>query len=542
MAQVQPYRAAVVVQQSPGRGRPPLYRQLTFSQLNLECDRAARALQALGIRRGMRTVLMVPPSVEFFSVTFALFKIGAVPVLVDPGMGLGSLKTCLKEAKPEAFIGVAKAHLARTIFGWAKGELKLLITVGGASFLGGKSLNVTMAEEATERSVEPFPVAEVEGEETAAILFTSGSTGVPKGAVYRHEVFAQQVVLLREAFGIEAGEVDLATFPLFALFGPALGMTTIVPEMNASKPAEADPAKLVAAIQDYGATNMFGSPALVDKLSRYGEAHQIKLPSLRRVLSAGAPVRADVLARMRSLLSAGAQVHTPYGATEALPVCSIGSDELLQTSEDSAQGKGICVGRPVEGNLVRVIRIDDGPIESWSDELLLSEDQVGEIVVAGPTVTHRYFGRESSTQLAKIRDESGGRIFHRMGDLGRLDAEGRLWFYGRKAHRVELGTQTLFSVACESVFNVHPELRRSALVGISRGGERQALLCLELEPSVDAREKPRILKELRALGAAQPHTALISNFLFHPGFPVDVRHNAKIFREKLAVFAQAKFR
>ncbi|MDF1563065.1 MAG: fatty acid CoA ligase family protein [Deltaproteobacteria bacterium] len=536
MAAIQPERVAVAVARGRAVDGSRRYDRLTFAELDDECDRLAWGLQAVGLSRGQRVVLMVPPSLEFFTLTFALFKIGAVPVLVDPGMGLPSLKKCLEEAEPRAFIGTTKAHLARTLFGWAPGADRL-VTVGPRLFWGGKTLEQVRA---AGRAL-PHQVADVEPSETAAILFTSGSTGVPKGAVYRHEVFAAQVEMLRSLYGIRPGEMDLATFPLFALFGPALGMSAIVPEMDASKPGSADPEKLVAAIEDFGCTNMFGSPALVDRLSRHGERLGLKLPTLKRVLSAGAPVRGEVLARMQGLLSEGAQVFTPYGATEVLPVCSIGSDELQATLEATGEGAGVCVGRPAEGNELKIIRIDDGPIERWSDELELPAGEIGEIVVRGPTVTHAYHGRPESTALAKISDgarESRYPIWHRMGDLGRLDEEGRLWFQGRKAHRVVLPGGTLFTVPCERVFDTHPAVRRTALVGIEREGARQPVICVELEPGIGRGQHARITAELRRLGAWRAHTRKIERFLFHPGFPVDVRHNAKIFREKLALWAQ----
>ncbi len=198
--------------------------------------------------------------------------------MIDPGIGVKNLGKCLTEAEPEAFIGAPKAQMGRIILGWAKESIKIVITVGKKFLWGGWTL-----EEVIDRGNrgKSYNMAETQAEEIAAILFTSGSTGISKGAVYTHGMFDSQVKMIRDAFGIEPGEKDLATFPLFALFGPALGMTAIIPDMDASKPVEADPAKLFQAIEDFGATNMFASPALVNKLGRYGEDHGIKLPSLR---------------------------------------------------------------------------------------------------------------------------------------------------------------------------------------------------------------------------------------------------------------------
>jgi acyl-coenzyme A synthetase/AMP-(fatty) acid ligase len=384
----------------------------------------------------------------------------------------------------------------------------------------------------------PEPVlAPTRPDETAAILFTSGSTGVAKGAVYTHGIFAAQVEMLRRLYGIEPGEVDLPTFPLFGLFGPALGMTAVIPEMHATRPGSVDPRKIFDAVRRYGVTNLFGSPALIRRVGQYGAEHQLRLPTLRRVISAGAPVPVSAVERFCQMLPEGAQVHTPYGATEALPVCSIGSHEILAwTGARGPEGAGVCVGRPVEGMAVKVIRIDDGPVPEWRDDLEAPPGEVGEIVVQGPVVTHAYHNRPEATALAKIADPARGSFWHRMGDVGYLDDRGRVWFCGRKSQRVVTAAGTLFTVPCEGVFNAHPAVYRTALVGVERGGATEPVLCVEREPAAAAPEG-QLRAELLALGAARPHTRVIREVLFHPGFPVDIRHNAKIFRERLALWA-----
>jgi acyl-CoA synthetase (AMP-forming)/AMP-acid ligase II len=247
------------------------------------------------------------------------------------------------------------------------------------------------------------------------------------------------------------------------------------------------------------------------------------------------------LKRFGQLLSPGIQIFTPYGATEALPVCSIGSDEILnETQSLTAAGGGVCVGRPVEGMNVRIIRISDEPISIWSEDLLLAVGQIGEIVVEGPVVSKEYFHRPQSTTLAKIIDSNTGRILHRMGDLGSIDDKGRAWFCGRKSQRVVTAEGTLFTIPCEVVFNQHPRVRRSALVGVARNGVIQPVLCVEVEKNPPPIDLERLKGELLALGAARPHTQKIQTVLFHPSFPVDIRHNAKIFREKLAQWAARK--
>jgi acyl-CoA synthetase (AMP-forming)/AMP-acid ligase II len=538
MARLQPETPAIYIPCGHDGQNKTSYTQYTFAELDQESSRMASALESIGINRGVRTVLMVPPGFEFFSLTFALFKIGAVPVLVDPGMGVKNLKTCLAEAQPEAFIGIPKAHLARVLLGWGKPTVKTMLTVGRRLFWGGSTLEKILVKVPKDQQ---YVTAETSDDETAAILFTSGSTGVPKGAIYSHGNFSAQVDLMRQVYDIRPGEIDLPTFPLFALFAPALGMTSVVPEMDFTRPADVDPVKIIAAIEKFQITTMFGSPALINRVGRYGEAQGVKLPSLKRAISAGAPVPAAVLERFTKMLSPEAQVFTPYGATEALPVCSIGSTEILSdTRHATDQGRGVCVGKPVPGIDLEIIAIFDQPIATWDESLTLGTDEIGEIVVKGPQVTQGYFNRAESTALGKIADPDHGGFYHRMGDLGYRDEQGRIWFCGRKAHRVETTEETLFTIPCEAVFNTHQAVFRTALVGVGESGQQRPVLCVELEKGADTSALAKVHQELLAIGAEHEVTCNIKTFLFHPEFPVDIRHNAKIFREKLALWATEK--
>jgi acyl-CoA synthetase (AMP-forming)/AMP-acid ligase II len=530
LANAQARPDGVAMQVALGGGR---FEALSYGDLDRASSEIAAGLAALGLAPGARAALMVRPGPAFFALMFGLFKGGFVPVLVDPGIDKRALRECLGEADPAAFIGIPVAHLARGVLGWCP-NARFRVTVGRRWAWGGATLTQVHAAGRTALDRGAL-LPTTRAEDLAAILFTSGSTGVPKGVEYRHAEFLAQVELIRSAFGIRAGEIDLATFPPFALFDPGLGMTSVIPDMDPTRPASANPEVLLDTIARYGVTTMFGSPALLDTLTRHAEANARTAPTLRRVLSAGAPVRPDIVERCYRMLPDGAELWTPYGATECLPVAIIEGREVLAARASTESGAGILVGRPVAPNRVRVIRISDEPIADWSDDLIVPTGSIGEITVEGPTATKAYFRRDAATRLAKIRESEA--IVHRMGDLGWFDRDGRLWYVGRKSHRVVTETGTLYTESVEGVFNAHPEVRRSALVGVGPRGTQRPVVCIELEAGVPKREWPRIEGELRELRTCAECTRVIDTFLRHDGFPVDIRHNAKIGREKLAIWA-----
>jgi olefin beta-lactone synthetase len=531
------------------------YLQVSYRELDARSDRIAAGLHAVGIVRGHRAALMVKPSPELFALTFAMFKAGVVPVMIDPGLGLRALAACLANAKPSAFIGIPLAHAARVALGWGRDTIERLIWVGGwYSGLGSRGRTLAQVEALGAARLRAGDrvgsnVGSTGPDELAAVLFTSGSTGPPKGVIYRHRTFVAQVEAIRSMFGIEPGEIDLPTFPLFALFDPALGMTTVLPDMDASKPARVDPRAIIEPIQRFGVTTMFGSPALLDTVGRYAEREGVKLPSLRRVIAAGAPLPASTIRRWHAMLGEGADLFPPYGATESLPVACMPAREILaETWAQTEQGAGVCVGGPVPAIDVRIITITDDPIPRWDDALVLPDGEVGEIAVRGPMVTEAYFNDAANTDKAKIRD--GERIWHRMGDVGWRDERGRIWFCGRKTHRVITSDgQTMFTESSEKVFDAHPDVYRSALVGPRQG----PTLCVELEPGT-ARAWDVIVAELRGLAGRAREQARglggvgldrIEHYLRYDqrgGFPVDIRHNAKIGRERLRAWAQERLR
>ncbi len=521
MAAALPGTSALKIPRGRTRAGDIDYLALSFAELDAEVAAWSARLATAGVQRGDRTLVMVRQGLPLIASVFALFRLGAVPVVIDPGMGLKSFLACVTRSRPRALVGIPFARLVSHVFQSAFSTIEVRVAASN-------SLTARLTNPKSKTQEPKFETAACAADELAAILFTSGSTGAPKGVCYQHGMFEAQVRLIRDTYAIKPGEIDLPLLPIFALFNPALGMTTIVPEIDPRRPAEVDPAKIVQAIRQENVTNSFGSPTLWLKISDHCLRQNITLPSLRRVLCAGAPVPAMLWRNSRAFLSRG-QLHSPYGATEALPIASVSADDMA-----SASGRGACVGQPVREIKIKIIALADAPIATLAEARELPPGEIGEIIVRGPVVTKTYDALPDATAAAKIVD--GTEVWHRMGDCGYLDADGCLWFCGRKAERVETASGTLHTEPCERVFRAHPLTTRCALIGLGPRGQQRPALVMELNLP-DSRACRTLARELRALALKHTETASIKTFYFHPHFPVDVRHNAKIHRLTLAQWA-----
>lgn len=502
------------------------YVRYSFSDIAAKSSMFSDRLSSAGLEPGDRVMLMVRPSMEFVCLSFALFSLGAVVILIDPGMGYRHLLQCIASVQPDILIAIPQGILFSRIFPKPFHTVRKRICVGRSFGFLGPSLDSLVGMKEKQR---PRVAA---AEDLAAIIFTTGSTGPPKGVQYTHGIFHAQLELIRDYYGIGPGEVDQPAFPLFALFSTALGARAVIPDMDPSRPAQVNPERFIRTLVDEQVTYSFGSPAIWKVISRYCLEKEIVLP-IKKILMAGAPVSGDLLQQMVRVIPKDCELHTPYGATESLPIASITGKEILGDCWGRTQrGKGVCVGRALPGITISIIEPVDGPIVSWKNVKELEISVIGEIVVKGAVVTKAYDHNARETTAAKIED--GDSFWHRMGDMGYVDTHGRLWFCGRKAHVVHSPKGSMYTICCEGIFNTHSRVLRSALVGVGPVGQQLPVLLVEKDKNTD---EALLCAELQALAKKHSLTAHITTFLIHPGFPVDIRHNAKIFREKLARWA-----
>lgn len=537
VAQKDPERIAIIEPDGRDPSGKRRYRQFTYRELSRAAESLAPGLRELGIRERTRTVFMAPPSFEASVVGLALTRVGAMQIWIDPSVGYRNVGERLRRIEPEAFVGIPFAHLGRLAFGWGPRIMRKAIVVGGG-FPGARTVK-SLYREAPEAPPQP----DVRPEDPATILYTTGSTGPAKPTLYSHRNYANVYRIAHRSWRFDESSeipVDMAAFPAFFFIGLSAGGTVVVPPIHFARqgPADADPAAMLEVIRDCGVKSMFASPVLLENLARYAVERNIRAESLERVVGGGAPIRGEVMGLLLRAMGERGEVFANYGATEALPSTEMGAREVLsETWEKTQRGAGICVGRPFPGVEVGIIRIEDRVIESIEDASRLEALEIGEIIVRSPHISEAYYCDEANTNKHKVRDPRGG-IWHRIGDAGYLDEQGRLWVTGRVGQRVKAAGEPLFSIPCEAIFDAHPKVRRSGLVGIPSNGAELPVICIEPKRQGDASEDLR--RELLALAEQHATTRGIRHLLFHPKLPVDPRHNSKIERPTLAKWANER--
>lgn len=496
-----------------------------FAQLIENC---AAGLAKLGIEHGDRVIIFLPMGVGMYASMFAVQRLGAIAVFLDSwarSAHLGASAACVS---PKAMISHRDAFLlVDEVPEFA--DLKLRVIAGD---LGNARFDVRLEELIMTHGTAP--IAEVASEETALITFTTGSTGTPKGANRTHRFLSAQHLALSHVIPYEPSDVDLPAFPIFSLNNLASGVTTVVPALNLAAPSALDPALLVSQIQHQKVTCTTLSPSMFNGVSKFCLDGGVALAGLRRVVTGGAPISRDDLTNFRKI-APHAEILVLYGSTEVEPMAHIEAKEMISLSAPSDPElieEGVNVGTMSDDLRFKFLRIADGPITlaetPWS-VLEVGKGKVGELVVAGDHVCRDYYNNEDAFRRAKIVDEEGS-VWHRTGDLARIDEQGYLYVVGRVNNAIRRGDDYLFPVRAEVILKRIPEAKQVAFLGLpdERLGQKAAVV---LELRTDSSNRAAVAREAQRLFAknGMPIDALF----FVASIPMDPRHHSKVEYEAL---------
>ncbi|MDQ3624414.1 MAG: AMP-binding protein, partial [Verrucomicrobiota bacterium] len=483
--------------------------RMTFGEIELAAACVAARLRESGLRPGDSVLVLQPMSADLYIALCAILRLRLVAIFLDPSAGLRHIAACCAVHPPKAFIGSAKAHWLR-LLSPALRRIPLKFCTGSPVF-GARSLACN-GRSTAQCEIEPCAAGT-----PAIIRFTSGSTGAPKAAVRTHGFLLAQQRVLQRSITLTRGEVDLTTLPMFGLANLAAGVTTVIPSIDLRRPGAIDARLVVEQIQRRGVTRTAGSPAFFEQLATFCERTNRKLEKLEKIYTGGAPVFPGLLRRLQ-ILAPRADVVAVYGSTEAEPIAQVAFRGLLRSDlESTARGGGLVAGRPVEEIQARILRDEWGrPIGPFSrssfDAQSLPPGEIGEIVVSGSHVLDGYLAGRGDAEI-KFRVDGG--VWHRTGDAGCFDREGRLWLAGRCAAKVVDSHGVLYPLAAEGAAREFPFVRHCALAGLNG--------CRVLAVEFAGRATSEHVNQLReALAWAQ-----LSEIRTLP-IPVDRRHNAKI--------------
>jgi len=520
----------VLQQWSGKRGDPLKHETLGIGLFNEQIARVAAGFEDIGIRRGDRVILFVPMSVPLYVSMFGLQRIGAIPVFLDSWARRAHLGASANIVSPRAMISFEKAfELCDTV-----PELKAVpIKVS----VGPTSKKLTAAFEELVRVNRHAEIAPVEQEETALITFTTGSSGVPKGANRTHRFLAAQHYALNSGLPYERSDVDLPVFPIFSLNNLASGVSTVIPAFDIGVPGDRDALILRSQLESCGVTCTTLSPSLFNRLSSFCLEQKIALSGLRRVVTGGAPVSRDNVVDFTAV-APQADIWVLFGSTEVEPMAHIEAKEMIslrtRASEDSEWvDEGVNVGRVVQELRYRFLKIQKGPIEikaasDWRD-LVVADGHVGELIVAGEHVCRNYYNDEEAFRRAKILDENGV-VWHRTGDLGRVDKEGFLWIVGRVHNAINRNGKYTFPVRSEIIMKKLPFVRLCAYLGVADAKLGEKTICVIAPMDNSDLKDPARLKEHRAEleRIMKKNGVPVDGVVFRESVPMDPRHHSKV--------------
>ncbi len=463
----------------------------------------ARQLRERGVRPGDRIAVLVPPGIDLIAVVYACWRIGAVTVVADRGLGLRGLGAAVRSARVHHVIGPRVAIAAARTLRWAP----------RAHMISLNSLDGSVLQR-----LDQLDIAAPDAEASAAVVFTSGATGPAKGVRYTHGQLQAQRTALRALYEITPADRFVAAFAPFSVFGPALGIGTGLADNDVTSPGTLTAAALDDACRRIDATMVFASPAALANVVRTANGPLPALERVRLVMSAGAPVPIETL-RAVAKLCPDAALHTPYGMTEVLPVADISLARRLVVGD----GRGVCVGPPVVGCDVMI-----APADPTADVESLAPGEMGEVVVRSPWMSSGYDRLWHTQQLA--RPVVDGAMWHRTGDVGHLDGDGNLWIEGRVGHLIHTVSGPVAPVAIEVAAESVDAVERAAAVAVGPHGVQQVVVVVE---TVDERADGHASASLAAAVRAACAPQLVAAVWTVKALPVDIRHNAKIDRTAL---------
>ncbi len=493
---------------------------ITFEQLHEGSLLLGNSLREVGLDPGDRAIIMIPMSIDLYMTLLAVVSIGATAVFVDPWIPPRQMAAFARFAEPTTFIGIGKSHLLRRMEPELK-KIKKTVTTGKTFFGWPAKYQLSILK----LNMEPCPVTEVQPDQPSLITFTSGSSGEPKGANRTHRFLRAQHDALSREFPFRADDVDMPTFPVFALNNLVSGITSVVPDMDFKRVAEADGGKIAAQMIRHRVTTCTVSPPLLERMCDHFESGGQRPAALRRILTGGAPISDRQLRRWQSHFES-TEIIVAYGSTEAEPVSHISASERLGLDDQLA---GYCTGRPMPALRTRVIEIvkEPGRISSKSlQEWTLPDGEIGELLVSGEHVCRDYFRNPDATAENKLIDQTGA-VWHRMGDTGYFDEAGRFWLTGRVHSTICRNGQLVHPQLVEqAVARALPDLRQVAAIGMPDRALDQAVWVVVVDGSGDAAGiEQRVMAALNQVTVPLPCDRVIVRDQL---LPVDPRHNSKI--------------
>jgi olefin beta-lactone synthetase len=508
---------------------------ITYQNLASKVSQFRRGLRDCGLLRDQKVLFLSPLSDTTLALLLAVMAQGACPIIIDPGMGLKKMRRCIVDMEPDGVIGSTKGILLVYALGRALKSVTWRVSTSRSPFVVSGSVPQFFKYSTDKEALD------VSSNGDALYAYTSGATGRPKAVAFTHTMLNEQVRILRETCAFDDFSVNMPLLPVFSLFDMAIGVTTVIPPLSSSRPIALKENDIINCINQYQVTHTFGSPPLLLKIGRFVEETSITIPSLKKVVLMGAPVGRETFESLSRVYSSEKLVLS-YGATEALPV-TMATHVTLSDFEGNSPGNEIFYGTPLGRTLkqthVRIVPLSKKELDEVMRGPFCPPGEIGEIVVSGNQVSPYYGVNISATKHGKAFFE--GKLWHRMGDCGYLDDDGNLFFCGRVKHCIEVGGTSYFSIPVEEIVNRHPWVARSALIKY----ERTQALGLVIEPVKGAfpsstYEEQLFVEELLRLTQRFLATKSIRHFFFHRSFPVDPRHNAKVYREQLQEWAIGK--